>query len=83
MLDLISTKEAARIAGCSAETIIRWCLHDGLTAYRRRCGKVWRYRVCRRSLLERLSLVQTGAAPEPSGIRPETLERLRRLGVKV
>jgi hypothetical protein len=83
--DLISTREAARIAHVSPETIIRWLLHDGLQGVRRRAGKGWRYLVSRKSLLGRMELMG-GPSPAPPvrrsvGMDPWTREKLREFGL--
>lgn len=61
--ELLTTREAAELARCSPESVIRWILHDGLPALRRRAGRGWRYLVPRRALLARLEHV--GPAPLP------------------
>ena len=80
--ELLTTREAAALARCSPETVIRWVLHDGLEGYRRRCGKGWRYLVSRRALLRRLQLVAPGPAPvSPRRLGRRTREILGRLGL--
>lgn len=73
-------REAARLARVSPETVIRWILHDGLAAVRRRTARGHRYLVDRRALLARLERPR-GAAPVRLPLPPEAVAALERMGL--
>ncbi len=82
----LTTRQAAELLGVSPASIIRWILHDGLTARRVRCrGGQYRYQVLRSVCLARLETVRARrvkvAAAVALPLDPYTRDVLQRHGL--